>query len=711
MLGFLKQNAAPTTRRTVTFGGLDRRAGAGEGRFAQMENLSSRRYPYLSPTRADKVETFTDAESIFYWDGVRIVAAGGRLWYGEEALCNLTPGKKQFAVLNTQLVVWPDAITVDLTNKRVEPMRATAVNRGTAIFTAQSLILDPEPRYAQTGHTFKSYDSTVPYLWTYASAAWDETGGWTLEGGAWLPADACKGRCYIPEVSYSDSTDHYSAHTPTNRYAAKTPEGEGQPGNDLGFYGRVDRVTDYSRTASSYTCTLSCTLYWAQQAGQSVAGLFRAGDVVSVSGTPCGVRDVEKAIVRSVEAKTNALVFDAGTFRAGQAVGQLSEDISDTLYVRWTKGENTYRYKAGGVTGQAGWYVIVDGQTLRLYDPDWQQQASYTATSVSSVAGLEVTQLQPMDEFTTAVTVSRPVPDLDHICQQDNRLWGVCSADNGIYASALGDPCSFYRYDGLSTDSYTVAVGSEGDFTGICSFGGSVLCFKENAMHKVLGTLPENYHLTTCTMAGVARDSGASLVCVGDTLYYLSPDGVYTTTGGLPRCISHPLGPEPMTGGVGGTDGKCYYLSVQRGQESELLVYDTALGLWYRRDASRPTAMARSPQGLVCLEGDRLRTLEAGSDPVEWQGELAPMYEDMERVQYSRIALRACVEPGSRVWVEASYDDGPWQRLGLVRGAGHRVARLELPLRRCAVLRLRLGGVGDCTLLELQRQYRKRGRG
>ena len=62
------------------------------------------------------------------------------------------------------------------------------------------------------------------------------------------------------------------------------------------------------------------------------------------------------------------------------------------------------------------------------------------------------------------------VPDLDYICECENRLWGCSSADKTIYASALGMPEIFYDYRGVSTDSYAVAVGSAGEFTGICKF-------------------------------------------------------------------------------------------------------------------------------------------------------------------------------------------------------------------------------------------------
>ena len=80
---------------------------------------------------------------------------------------------------------------------------------------------------------------------------------------------------------------------------------------------------------------------------------------------------------------------------------------------------------------------------------------------------------------TGTLTLERRVPDLDFICESENRLWGCSSEKQTIYASSLGDPTNFYVYAGLSTDSYALAVGTEGEFTGCCKQTSSVLFWKE----------------------------------------------------------------------------------------------------------------------------------------------------------------------------------------------------------------------------------------
>ena len=71
-----------------------------------------------------------------------------------------------------------------------------------------------------------------------------------------------------------------------------------------------------------------------------------------------------------------------------------------------------------------------------------------------------------------AVTISRTVPEMDFVVESGNRLWGCRygmtdgEAVNEIYASKLGDFRNWRCFEGLSTDSYAAARGSDGAFTG-----------------------------------------------------------------------------------------------------------------------------------------------------------------------------------------------------------------------------------------------------
>jgi hypothetical protein len=84
-------------------------------------------------------------------------------------------------------------------------------------------------------------------------------------------------------------------------------------------------------------------------------------------------------------------------------------------------------------------------------------------------------------------------------------LWG-CEG-NTIYASALGDPFNFFKYDNLSTDSYTIQSDGAGLFTAAVAYGNCCLFFKESKCYKLYGNRPSNFQLTACFAAGIMKNN------------------------------------------------------------------------------------------------------------------------------------------------------------------------------------------------------------
>lgn len=147
-------------------------------------------------------------------------------------------------------------------------------------------------------------------------------------------------------------------------------------------------------------------------------------------------------------------------------------------------------------------------------------------------------------EFFRNFRITRDCPDLDYICTHDNRIWGCNSNENTIYASKLGDPDNWFSYEDLSTDSYALEVSSPGAFTGCGVVNGFVLVFKENCIHRMYGTKPQNYALKTFeNVDGVMRDRYKTISSVEGVMFYLGMHGVFMFDGSnLPRNISEPIG-------------------------------------------------------------------------------------------------------------------------------------------------------------------------
>ena len=325
-------------------------------------------------------------------------------------------------------------------------------------------------------------------------------------------------------------------------------------------------------------------------------------------------------------------------------------------------------------------------------------------------------------EFVSAevVELERRVPDMDYLTECDNRVWGCSNKENVIYACKLGDPTNWFSYRGIAADSYAVTVGSDGPFTGAATCMGYALFFKENTLHKLYGSKPSDFQLSSLRCRGVARNAARSLCVLNETLYYLSPDGVMAWDGSIPAKVSAALDAGRLANvkqAVGGAlDGR-YYLHVSRENEVRLLVYDTERGLWHEEDVCS-FEMASTGGQLYLWDGRALWAADpsreaAGqrSEETEQGVEFALTTGDLgldspEERYLSRLTLRLDAACRSQVTVEVSYDGGPWENAAALTVEGpRRNCDLHLVPRRCASLRLRLWGYGQITLRSLAKTF------
>ena len=319
-----------------------------------------------------------------------------------------------------------------------------------------------------------------------------------------------------------------------------------------------------------------------------------------------------------------------------------------------------------------------------------------------------------------AVVLSRKMPKCDFVFECGNRLWGCRSGTdnsgrqvNSIYASALGDFRNWNVFEGLSTDSYALTVGSGGDFTGAAEYMGYPHFFTEGAIHKVYGEYPSLFSLRTLTCPGVQKGCGDSLAAAGGVLYYKSRRGIYAYDGSLPTFIGDALGSGAYDNAVGGGLGERYYVSMRdRGGRYSLFVYDSRKRLWHREDSTAVRQFAAVEGELYYTERDRKTVIRSiggsgipDSEPVRWYAVSGAISGSTGEHSYlSRIILRIDAERGASVGISVRYDSrGEWQELGTVGTEEPRCITLPVLPRRCDHLHLRLRGRGyaKVTMLTL----------
>ena len=332
-----------------------------------------------------------------------------------------------------------------------------------------------------------------------------------------------------------------------------------------------------------------------------------------------------------------------------------------------------------------------------------------TGTAWQSLDG-KVTESEAAD---APVKAERRVPDLDFVTEQGNRVWGCSRKENSIYACALGDPTNWYSYRGIASDSYAVSVGSDGAFTGAASCLSYILFFKENCIHKLYGSKPSDYQMSSVRCRGVAAKAAGSLCVIAETLYYLSPDGVMAWSGSLPAKVSGALDTGKLTAAdwaMGGQLDARYYLYLHRRADGDgsgrLLVYDTEKGLWHE-ESPAGTEMVSTGQQLYLWDGSALWA--AGSDrETEGEEEANLRFEAVtgdigmnvpDDKYISRVTLRLDALAHTVVTVAVSYDGGAWETVGSCAVTQER-QRVNLPFvpRRHDLMRLKFSGTGQMTL-------------
>lgn len=475
-----------------------------DGDIRDCKNMSARRYPYLSTRRGrEQLTQYEGATALTAWNKL-VAVQGVDLLYDGTVVGHVSPGEKQFAVINTKMVIWPDKVYLDFTTKTVHNLGASISGTG-AVFTEDTITLT----------------------------------GW---------------------------------------------------GN--------------------------------------LAALFRVGDSFTVSGCTEEPENNKDAVIKSV--------------------------TEDTI----------------------------------------------TTTKNAFVAATETAE---------GMKIERRIPDLDFICESENRLWGCSSATQTIYASALGDPTNFFIYEGLTTDGWAVAVGTEGDFTGCCKLGTSVLFWKENTLHKVLGSFPAEYSVYNYEIEGLQAGCHKSMQVINEVLFYMGIHGVYAYSGGTPSLISRNFGEREFADAVGGNDGDSYYMAVKEGDKSRLFVYETRAGIWMQEDDIYVVDFARIGKNLYFLDGTGkvwLADNRQDDSNLEWFVQFTPFYETIRgRKMYSKLHFRLELPRGSYIVAETRADGMDWRECGKVYGSEETVVRMRVGLTRCDKFELRLHGKGPCTILSLMREF------
>lgn len=399
------------------------------------------------------------------------------------------------------------------------------------------------------------------------------------------------------------------------------------------------------------------------------------------------------------------------------------EYLFDVLY----NGE--IRLDADGKELHAPFEGFKEGDSIKIKGFSKEQDGSYVIAALANgglvlngtIDDIVTCYLDETDddEHSKAFTISRAVPKMDFVIECNNRLWGCYygindegKVINEIYASALGDPTNWYRYQGISTDSWTATVGADGPFTGAIQYGGYPLFFKENCIIRVYGTSPSSFQTASYNYRGVQKGSHRSLSVCDEILYYLSSDGVMAYNGSVPQKVSDALGSESYKDGVGGSIGSKYYLSCLDSSDNvHLFVFNARYGFWHREDDLRVDQFLRHKAELYMLTGGKIITAAGDGERVYFEATTGEWgLSNPYKKHFNNFIIRAAVPFGESLSVYISYDGGEFSPINTYYGRGNAVQQIKITPVRCERVRLKFKGSGDTKIISIYREITEGGK-
>lgn len=648
-LPYLKSRKQTTQKQIVAFRGVNYSEAVQDGQFEDCRNLSSQLFPCLSQRQGRERGKTYENATAVHYKNGLIVVDGTDLIHNGEKVGTVSPGKKHIVDINTKVVIFPDKVMYDTSTKKLQSLGAELTTVANSLEFANGKSLKVH---------MGAYRAEVVSSGNYGGTQNDCNIFYVPEDNyAWNPVFDYR----LSGVSVNSENGQISfGSQETGLRAWRWNVGDLFVCKAIG----IDGVTSWGRITKVYQRSYSESHRPSPSAPAQTETYYCKGfdyDRYEVVGTSYGA----------------FAGFEAANFKTGDTV-----EIS---------GCTTYPDNNGTFTIRE--IFEEENPAGTLYGLTFDAEAFANGTEAGEV------------------TIQRKVPNLKVLCEQDNRIFGA--EGNTIYVSALGDPTNFYTFDGVDTDSYQVAVATEGEFTGCIGYGSSVLFFKEDCMHKLMGSYPSEYTLFDYTIPGVLNGSEASLRNINEAIYYHGREGVYRYTGGTPELITAEFGLRRFDTASAGAQGDRYYISMRDKRKNEwgLWVYDILRDIWLREDDTQAISFARDGGKLYYIDGTAgdlvLSNPDSSEESVAWSATFCRMDEMYHnRKCYSKLLLRGeLLEDSAWLQVDISCDGEPFKRVYTSRDKAAKTLAIPIMPKRCDNFRIRLSGEGKCIIRSMVREF------
>ena len=133
-LPYLRSRKQKTEKQTIAFRGVNYGEGGQDGQLEDSRNITAERFPCLSPRKGRTAEDGYDNVTAAYYKNGWFLVNGTDLLRDGVKIGTVTAGEKQFASINTKVIIFPDKIMYDL---ETGELKSLAVS-----YTAQANMLE-----------------------------------------------------------------------------------------------------------------------------------------------------------------------------------------------------------------------------------------------------------------------------------------------------------------------------------------------------------------------------------------------------------------------------------------------------------------------------------------------------------------------------------------------------------------------------------------
>lgn len=664
MLPYLSEVQNASKKYGIVFRGINYGEGTQDGEFAQTYNLSTDKYPCITQRAArlevGKFEKPTDIHA----KGELLVIDGEKVLYGGKEIegASVTPGKKQIATIGNYIVIFPDkkyykVPTEDDEDGKFGSMEEECKASG-LVFTTSTISLKKVFNLSWLDFT----TSTIKMRKVYKESNLKFT---------------------------SNTISKTDANFPFKSGDAVTISGCSEKDNN-----KTTEIVIKEATAN--TLTFDSDSFKADSVDPKEVTItkkisafpFNTGETITITG--CSKSENNKEITIK-KATSEELTFEDNSFIEATEVGSITITRKADGEFPFSKGDSVTITGCSESGNNKDTEIIIRGVS------DSKDEITFDNNAFTEVVN-----------ESNEVTIKRSVPDLDFVCESNYRLWGTHG--NTIYASKFSDPLNFASFEGLASDSYAIDVGSEGEFTGCFPYSSHICFFKENTLHKLYGTKPSNFQITTVNVYGVQSGSERSMQIVNEQLLYKGVGGVYAYTGGIPELVSEKFGNKRYSEAVACCDGETYYISMKQGDKWDMFAYDVIKGIWLREDDTHAVDMTFHNGKVHYLDSDGvLYCIDKNADrsEIEWGATFCTLHETVnERKGYSKFHLRLDLDVGAWLCVDMKTDnDMVWRQIYTTHNSKAKTVSIPIIPTRCDSIDIRLRGKGKCTVKAFIREF------